>query len=446
MDKASRALRRSGAKLMSLGTAHGALNILLADLKEVKMGAKTFMEAQHQAAQDMMKWAVTEENRAVKDVISNIADLYLMWTDVQKNFMGYLKEYRQVFEMVLEGEKHVAQARDNHDYCTEKENRARKELKKCSKRASSSELRLLESRVEMAIQSKNLADVEVSERIRENEAVKLIRLKEGLLKMSDSYIEMAYKANIIFGAQKNVALQLPDVHGQELEHIQYSGGSTTRYLVDKVREKLQQFVPSNVTADPPPPYTPPEPSQPAGGRPDSPEQGRGTQGLDRRGSRDTPSRPCHPPAKPRHSFPQESMTNRPSSGEIRTANSTSDQDLPTYSSSQNNSNQQPVLMHSTSEVIVRSSSGPNIANSDNEDVTQRGRTVSDTIVHTNTVRIVRESESPRASGRSSPVVGERREAIEHEGPDTPGAKLYPDIGATNDDQPDKTRPVPTPRT
>ncbi|WAR02359.1 hypothetical protein MAR_008917 [Mya arenaria] len=404
MDKASRALRRSGAKLMSLGTAHGALNILLADLKEVKMGAKTFMEAQHQAAQDMMKWAVTEENRAVKDVISNIADLYLMWTDVQKNFMGYLKEYRQVFEMVLEGEKHVAQARDNH-------------------RASSSELRLLESRVEMAIQSKNLADVEVSERIRENEAVKLIRLKEGLLKMSDSYIEMAYKANIIFGAQKNVALQLPDVHGQELEHIQYS-----------------------VTADPPPPYTPPEPSQPAGGRPDSPEQGRGTQGLDRRGSRDTPSRPCHPPAKPRHSFPQESMTNRPSSGEIRTANSTSDQDLPTYSSSQNNSNQQPVLMHSTSEVIVRSSSGPNIANSDNEDVTQRGRTVSDTIVHTNTVRIVRESESPRASGRSSPVVGERREAIEHEGPDTPGAKLYPDIGATNDDQPDKTRPVPTPRT
>jgi len=33
---------------MSLGGAHGALNIVLADTKEVKAGARAFMEAQHQ--------------------------------------------------------------------------------------------------------------------------------------------------------------------------------------------------------------------------------------------------------------------------------------------------------------------------------------------------------------------------------------------------------------
>lgn len=42
----------------------------------------------------------------------------------------------------------------------------------------------------------------VSERIRENEAVKLIRLKEGLLRMSGAYCELSHKANVVFTAQR----------------------------------------------------------------------------------------------------------------------------------------------------------------------------------------------------------------------------------------------------
>ena len=35
-------------KLMSLGAGYGDLNLLLADIKEVKTAAKTFMTTQHQ--------------------------------------------------------------------------------------------------------------------------------------------------------------------------------------------------------------------------------------------------------------------------------------------------------------------------------------------------------------------------------------------------------------
>jgi hypothetical protein len=42
----------------------------------------------------------------------------------------------------------------------------------------------------------------VTERVRENEAVKLIRLKEGLLKMSGAYIELVTQGGTLFTAQR----------------------------------------------------------------------------------------------------------------------------------------------------------------------------------------------------------------------------------------------------
>ena len=44
--------------------------------------------------------------------------------------------------------------------------------------------------------------VSVSEIIRENEAVKMIRLKEGFVRMAEAYIELGKKCSTIFQAQK----------------------------------------------------------------------------------------------------------------------------------------------------------------------------------------------------------------------------------------------------
>ncbi|KAL4225376.1 hypothetical protein ACF0H5_016065 [Mactra antiquata] len=260
MDKASRAIRRSGVKLMSLGGGHSDLNVLVCDIKDIKNCAKAFMNAQHTAAQDMMRWASHEENRAVKDVVSNIADIFLIWTEVQNTFLSHLKEYRQLFEMILEGEKQVTQAKANLDYCVEKEAKCKKEMKKVGKRASPGEMRILQSRIDQSEQAKDLAQVELSDRVRENEAIKLIRMKEGLLKMSGAYIAMACQCNTLFTAQRNIALQLPDVHGRDLESVKYTGAETTKFIVEKARNKVDSFTSSDVSSDPPPPYTPPDPT------------------------------------------------------------------------------------------------------------------------------------------------------------------------------------------
>ena len=59
--------------------------------------------------------------------------------------------------------------------------------------------------------------------MRENEAVKLIRFKEGYLKLSTAYTELGRKCAIIFDAQRNITHQLPDVYERDLEDIKYTG-------------------------------------------------------------------------------------------------------------------------------------------------------------------------------------------------------------------------------
>jgi hypothetical protein len=55
------------------------------------------------------------------------------------------------------------------------------------------------------------AQIEVSERLREHEAVKMIRLKTGLVKWSDAHKELAAKSHIIFSATRDISQLIPDV-------------------------------------------------------------------------------------------------------------------------------------------------------------------------------------------------------------------------------------------
>ncbi|KAI8783690.1 arp2/3 complex-activating protein rickA isoform X2, partial [Biomphalaria glabrata] len=113
MDKAARVVRRSGVKLMSLGGGHTDLHVLLSEVKDMRNTAKSFMNVQNAVSQDFLKWAISEENRALQDVANQLAELNLLWTEVQREFGEHLKEYRYMFEMILEGEKHVSQSKNN---------------------------------------------------------------------------------------------------------------------------------------------------------------------------------------------------------------------------------------------------------------------------------------------------------------------------------------------
>ncbi len=63
----------------------------------------------------------------------------------------------------------------------------------------------------------------MEDKIRENEAVKLIRFKEGMLKVSGAYTELGRKCGIIFEAQRNISQQIPDVLEKDIDDIKYTG-------------------------------------------------------------------------------------------------------------------------------------------------------------------------------------------------------------------------------
>lgn len=262
MNKAGKTLRRSSVRLKAIGTGHSDLSMVISELKDVRSTAKAFMNAQNTAMQDMLKWSINSENRAFQDVFSQLNELNTLWTEAQSGFSDHLKEFVCQFELILEGEKHVDQARNNLNRCELAEMKIRKELKKASKKSLSEDVRELELRLAQAERSRDHAQLEVVDRIQENEAVKLIRVKEGLIKLSESYMELAHKCLILYEAHKDIANEIPDIHLQEIQEIKYTGSQATKQAVSRVKDLLRQYhhcshnmLPCATRCEePPPPY------------------------------------------------------------------------------------------------------------------------------------------------------------------------------------------------
>lgn len=73
------------------------------------------------------------------------------------------------------------------------------------------------------IASHILSSYAVVERVSENEAVKMIRVKEGLVRMGMSYCDLAQRCLILFTAHQAIAAEMPDVHDKDLHDIKYTG-------------------------------------------------------------------------------------------------------------------------------------------------------------------------------------------------------------------------------
>ncbi len=92
-------LRRSSAKLRSLGSERPDLKLALSQLRELRSAQKALATAQENAANDLVKWSSKEENRAVKDVLQRFGDLVTLWTEGQREYAEHLKEFRHQFEV-----------------------------------------------------------------------------------------------------------------------------------------------------------------------------------------------------------------------------------------------------------------------------------------------------------------------------------------------------------
>lgn len=254
MEKASKALRRSGVRIRSIGSGHSDLQMVISQLKDVRVAAKAFSTAQSSCMQDMVKWSLKDENRAIQDALTQVGELFSIWTEVQRDFSENIKEFKHHFDMILEGAKQLDLAKADLQIAEQKEGKLKKELKKAAKKATAEEIREMAEKLAEAEREKDFAQLEVVDRVREHEAVKMIRVKEGLFKFSEAYIDFAQKCDVIFGAQRDIALQIPDVQDKDIQDIKYTGAGSTMQSVAVAKDKIKRFRrrPSSMTSHDPP--------------------------------------------------------------------------------------------------------------------------------------------------------------------------------------------------
>ena len=200
---------------------------------------QAFSTAQSSAMQDLVKWSLKDENRAIQDALTQVGELFSIWNEVQRDFSEHIKEFKHQFDMILEGAKQLDMAKTDLQTAEIKEGKLKKELKKAAKKATTEELREMSVKLGEAEREKDLAQLEVVDRVREHEAVKMIRIKEGLFKISEAYIDYAQKCDVIFGAQRDIALQIPDVQDKDIQDIKYTG---KRSAIVRSKEDLLHIV------------------------------------------------------------------------------------------------------------------------------------------------------------------------------------------------------------
>ena len=107
---------------------------------------QAFSAAQSSAMQDLVKWSPKDENRAIQDALTQVGELFSIWTEVQRELNDHIKEFKHQFDMILEGAKQLDVAKGDLQAAEQKEGKIKKELKKAAKKATAEELRDMTSR------------------------------------------------------------------------------------------------------------------------------------------------------------------------------------------------------------------------------------------------------------------------------------------------------------
>ena len=66
----------------------------------------------------------------------------------------------------------------------------------------------------------------MTERARENEVTKVARLKRGLLALSDAYLQLAERTQLVYSAHRDIVSELPDMDAQHLHTAKFTGTCT----------------------------------------------------------------------------------------------------------------------------------------------------------------------------------------------------------------------------
>ena len=110
---------------------------------------------------------------------------------IDREFADCFDDFRQNFKMILEGEQGVEAAKSDYEAVEHREHKLAKDLKKLSKKAGNCprepsqevvlQLRDLQHKLDQASKDKALFKREANDRIKEQEAIKMIRYKQACL-------------------------------------------------------------------------------------------------------------------------------------------------------------------------------------------------------------------------------------------------------------------------
>uniref|UniRef100_A0A0K2VCF6 MyosinI heavy chainlike [Aplysia californica] n=1 Tax=Lepeophtheirus salmonis TaxID=72036 RepID=A0A0K2VCF6_LEPSM len=256
-----RALKRSGVKLYSKCSNHKHLHMILAQLKDVVGDSKTLSGSYAKSLKDLEKWASKEEYGALGDVFSGIAEIAALQLEVQREQIEMWSEFRKVFETILDNDRNVEERREKLGEIEAKEHKIKKELKKKSgsKKSSSSDITDLSEKLKVQEAETEIQKKSVSTLTKENEAIKLMLTKKGLVRLFEGLLESNEKSQIILASKKQLAHALPDVPdgAENLHELPYEGSVHTTRIVLDAKERMKNYrrcdSPPVYTSNPPPP-------------------------------------------------------------------------------------------------------------------------------------------------------------------------------------------------
>ncbi len=108
MEKASTVIRRSGVRLRTSlgGSNHADLQMVIGQLKDSKATHRAFAQSESAAWQDLTKWSLRDDNRAIQDALCQVGELCAVWADVQKTTSDGLRDFRR-YDEIPQGGRYV---------------------------------------------------------------------------------------------------------------------------------------------------------------------------------------------------------------------------------------------------------------------------------------------------------------------------------------------------
>ncbi|CAL8117513.1 unnamed protein product [Orchesella dallaii] len=238
-------LRRGSAKLKTLGRSHAPLHMLLWQAREAQSTLLAAASAQKTLFSDIAAWASTE-NRALNDVCSCASELSTLYSGALSHLAYAFKTFRKEVSLVLEGEKRCDLAQKRLQDAEQKRIKLRRQVLRAQNKTinegqrQAGDFTQLQTQLAEAERTAERAHVESCDAAREQEAVKLVVMRNSLTKLSQQHVNLGSNCKLIFEGNCELCTLLPEPPppGDPLSCIRYTGYDQSKEVVEKVKRQV----------------------------------------------------------------------------------------------------------------------------------------------------------------------------------------------------------------